>query len=98
MERKSVEQVAPDSPRARLLKNFKIAVTEFEPHFPASKKCISAVELYEQRKHQWSTLKRTELTDQDFIKDWMTVAQVPPYYALEIGMALGELEAMGNKD
>lgn len=93
MERNRTVESSEPTPREKLLKNFKIAVAAFEKHIPDHEKFMNAEELFEERKRRMSSLRRSPLTDEEFIDDWMTFAPVPPYNAYEIGKALGEMKS-----
>jgi hypothetical protein len=81
------------APREQLLKHFRVAVVAFEQHLPDSELYASAEVLFEKRKRCLSVLRREELSDEEFVKDWITAAAIPPYNAFEIGVALGEMIA-----
>ncbi len=94
MERNRPEALIYDTPEERLRRHFKIAVTTFEPDFPKDKLSVPAEELFEERKRQQCILRSVKsMTDQEFVEDWMIYADISPYYAMEIGKALGEMTA-----
>jgi len=90
MERKRTAE----TPRQKLANKFKLAVSNFEPNVPEADLKMNSEELFEERKRRLSVLKRVDLTDEEFIDEWVVISKIPEYHALEIGKALGEMLAV----
>jgi hypothetical protein len=86
------------SPRGIFFERFKATVVIYEPGEWKRVANMSAEEVYRERKSRSESRVRAELSDQEYVEEWLLNPNLGKQAAYELGFALGAMMADEKND
>lgn len=81
----------PEIPREKFLECYKNSIRDFEPGGWKTVLNVSAEQLFEERKGWSSSRVGAELTDAEYIEEWVRNPNLGKNAVFELGVAYGEM-------